>query len=147
MSDQLVQMLKFAWWLAIIITIIISIVICTYKCCITIWFCWFKVRTSFPPIPPADDTQLIVVTATVSSELQKKVNMIVPVSAPIQVAHVNVIMYVRTSGRWLLTVYTKCCLTLNKCFWKSDRMRKEVYMYTWLVLQKPSTYTHPIFQL
>ena len=41
----------------------------------------FKVRTSFPPTLPVDDTQIIVVTATVSSELEKKVNMVVPVSA------------------------------------------------------------------
>ncbi|XP_065920778.1 uncharacterized protein [Dysidea avara] len=37
-----------------------------------------KIRTDYPPLSPADDTQIIVVTATVSSELQEKVKKIVP---------------------------------------------------------------------
>ena len=51
--------------------------------CMSSMYVCMKVRTTFPPTPPVDDTQIIVVTATVSSELQKKVNMIIPVSAPL----------------------------------------------------------------
>jgi len=60
----------------------------------------FQVRTDYPPLSPADNTQIIVVTATVSSELQEKVKKIVPVSMILLLAMLSIVVLVYRALEW-----------------------------------------------